>query len=139
MSRLDDFRIVRLWRGLNRAAQLVLAGALVLGLNYLASQPDFFYRRDLTATRALSLSRQTVAELRNIGRRAAENKDAPRAPLEIFTTLAREVEGEGEEAEKNRKIFETINHRLDSLLDAFAYESGGESRAPVRVERVDPT
>lgn len=142
MSRFDDFRIVRLWRGLNRAAQAILALALVLGLNYLASQPEFFFRRDLTAARSRSLAPETLAQLRNLAKRPAganEAKDAAPAPIEIFTTLPSDVEGEGEEAEKNRKIFETINHQLDSLLDAFVYESGREGRIPVRVERTDLT
>lgn len=140
MSRFDDFRIVRLWRGLNRAAQLLLAFGLMLGLNYLASQPEFFFRRDLTAAKSRSLAPETVAQLRNLAKRttvATGAKDAAPTPIEIFTTLPDDVEGDGEEAEKNRKIFETINHQLESLLDAFVYESGREGRIPVRTERVD--
>jgi hypothetical protein len=142
MSRFDDFRIVRLWRGLNRAAQLLLAFGLMLGLNYLASQPEFFYRRDLTVSKSRSLAPETVAQLRNLAKRTTAPtaaKDAAPTPIEIFTTLPSDVEGEGEVAEKNRKIFETINHQLDSLLDAFVYESGREGRIPVRTERVDLT
>ncbi len=142
MSRFNDFRIVRLWRGLNRAAQLLLAFGLMLGLNYLASQPEFFLRRDLTAARSRSLAPETVAQLRNLAQRTAGTtaaKDFSPTPIEIFTTLASDVEGDGDEAEKNRKIFGTINHQLESLLDAFVYESGREGRIPVRTGRTDLT
>src|SRR6478735_8536625 len=102
MSRFDDFRIVRLWRGLNRAAQLLLAFGLMLGLNYLASQPEFFFRRDLTVARSRSLAPETVAQLRNLAKRTTAPgaaKDASPTPIEIFTTLPNDIEGEGKEAE----------------------------------------
>lgn len=135
-SRFDDFRIVRLWRGLNRAAQICLAVILVLGLNYLASQPSFFYRKDLTSNGSRSLASETIARLKHIGRQTAGSADKTAAarPIEIFVTLPRDVEGEGEEREKNRKIFETIHLQLASLIDAFVYESGRASSVPIKTE-----
>ena len=41
---------------MDRREKLLLAVSLVAGLNYLASQPAFFLRRDLTASASRSLS-----------------------------------------------------------------------------------
>ncbi len=140
MSRFDDFRIVRLWRGLNRTAQVLLAMSLVAGLSYLASQPAFVLRRDLTASASRSLSPSTLARLRAIAARAdTAAKGAPLPPVEIFITLPKTVQGDTDSARDKRRMLESINLQLESLLDAFAYSTGREWRTPIRVERADFT
>lgn len=136
MSRFDDFRVVRFWRRLNRAGQLAFAFTLVLGLNYLASQPRFFMRRDLTASQARSLSRETQAQLANILRRDASSKE-PVPAVEVFVTLPRTVEGDTDEAKRQRRIIEAINAQLASMTDAFTYEAGRVGAGAFRVERID--
>lgn len=138
MSRLDDFRIMSLWRGLNRGAQVTLALTLVAGLNFLASQPAFFVRRDLTASASRSLSAETVAQLRALAARPADSsKAAAFRRVELFITLPKTVEGEGDGAREQRRVLETINVQLESLLDAFVYTTGREWREPLHVERTD--
>lgn len=136
MSRFDDFRVVRFWRGLNRLSQLALAVALVLGLNYLASQPSFYMRRDLTATQSRSLSGETCAQLKHLLRTDA-GKGAKTPPIEVLVTLPRTIEGEGDEVKQQRRIMETIHAQLAGMLDAFSYEAGKIGGAALTIEAVD--
>lgn len=123
MSRLDDFRIARLWRLGNRATQLLLALTLTLGLTFLASQPYFTLRRDLTADRVHSLSPESMAHLRALGRKTGAVTGAPALPtVEILVTLARDVQGDDEQAANNRRTLQTVHTKLRGLLEAFSYE-----------------
>ena len=107
-------------------------------MNYLASQPAFIFRRDLTATHAHSLAPETLAQLREIAPRVGRKTD-PLPKIEIYVTLPRTVEGDSDEAKNQRRNFATINAQLDALLDAFSYESNRIAGDAVKVERVDLT
>lgn len=137
-NRFDDFRVVRLWRGMNRLSQLALAICLVCGVLYLASQPNFYFRRDISATRAHSLSPETLAQLRSVAERDTASKES-RPPVEIFLTLPKTVKGEGENADKMRAVLDTLNPRVESLLDTFSYELRRDGRLRVSVRRIDQT
>lgn len=137
-SRFDDFRIVRFWRRLNRATQLLLAVSLVAGLNYLASQPAFFLRRDLTASASRSLSPDTTAQLRALAARPGDTAKSPALPpVEIFVTLPRTVQGESDAAREQKRILDTIHAQMSTMLDAFAYTTGREWREPLRITNAD--
>lgn len=139
MSHPDDFRTARRRRFANRFAQLLLALTLTAGLTYLASQPQFVWRRDLTANRAHSLSPETLAQLRASVRRAATvAPEATVKPVRIFVTLPREVKGTDEEADLRRRLFRTVHEKLDALLGAFVHEGARSGGAPILAEEADP-
>ena len=71
----DDFAAVRPVRRLNRLTQALLAVALALAANYLASLPDFRFREDMTPDRRHSLAAETTATLRTAGALARAAKD----------------------------------------------------------------
>ena len=126
MIRQDDFRLARRWRFGNRLAQLTLALTLTAGLTYLASQPAFTFRKDLTEDGRHSLAPETLAQLRMLGRKPGSVAlKETRPPVEILVTLPREVKGEGEEAEMRRRLFRTVHAKLGSVLTAFAQEGSG--------------
>ena len=66
----DDFSHVRPIRRFNRLAQVVLAIGLAVAINYLASQVEFRFRKDLTADRRHSLATESVETIRLAGRKS---------------------------------------------------------------------
>ena len=69
----DDFGDVRPIRRLNRLTQALLAIALAVAVNTLASLPEFRMRRDISADRRHSLAPESVETVRAAGRRGACN------------------------------------------------------------------
>ena len=66
----DDFGSVRPIRRLNRLTQALLAIALALVVNFLASLPEFRLRHDITADRRHSLAPESAETVRAAGRRS---------------------------------------------------------------------
>ena len=66
----DDFGAVRPIRRLNRLTQALLAIALAVVVNTLASLPEFRLRHDMTADRRHSLAPESAETVRAAGRRS---------------------------------------------------------------------
>ena len=66
----DDFGSVRPIRRLNRLTQALLAIALAVVVNFLASLPEFRLRHDITADRRHSLAPESAETVRAAGRRS---------------------------------------------------------------------
>jgi hypothetical protein len=65
----DDFGAVRPIRRLNRLTQALLAIALAVVVNFLASLPEFRLRHDITSDRRHSLAPESAETVRAAGRR----------------------------------------------------------------------
>ena len=70
----DDFGSVRPIRRLNRLTQALLAIALAVAVNTLASLPEFRVRRDISADRRHSLAPESVETVRAAGRRSPRGR-----------------------------------------------------------------
>ncbi len=111
MADRDDFRAARHERRLNRWLQAVLALALAVGLNLVASQPGFRWRADLTEDRRHSLATESSALLAEMGGRAPEGEAA-------WATLAVVEVPEG-------VLDPAAERRLARLVDAVERGSAG--------------
>jgi hypothetical protein len=119
----DDFGSVRPIRRLNRLTQALLAIALAVVVNFLASLPEFRLRHDITSDRRHSLAPESAETVRAAGRRspvgAGRNQGWVKAVLVTndVTEPAQVVRG-----------------RLLKLLDSYVVESGRSGPAWFSVE-----
>lgn len=114
-ARLNEFRIARRMRAINRLVQIFLGICLILALNYLASR--YFQRFDLTQNRQFSLSAESQAYLEQL-----------QAPIDVIVTIA-----PGSDVPELKRI----RRDLDKLLLEYEVTSMREGQAFVRVEFVD--
>ncbi len=119
----DDFGSVRPIRRLNRLTQALLAVALAVVINFLATLPEFRVRQDISADRRHSLAAESVETVRAAGRRspvgAGRNRGWVKAVL-----LTNETE----------EPAQLIRARLRKLLDAYVVEAGRDGPAWLSVE-----
>lgn len=115
MSSLDDFRVARWVKGVNRALQVLLALSLAAALNFIAAR--HFTRSDLTRTHRYSLAPETLAYLQEIKEpiRVIVTEPADSAPFEA------------------REIFADIQN----LLREFEYAARRNGQANITVEYVN--
>jgi len=119
----DDFGSVRPIRRLNRLTQALLAIALAVVVNFLASLPEFRLRHDITADRRHSLATESAETVRAAGRRSpvgvGRNQGWVKAVLVTNDTSERA---------------QAIRSRLLKLLDSYVVESGRSGPAWFAVE-----
>lgn len=119
----DDFGSVRPVRRLNRLTQALLAVALAVVVNFLASLPEFRLRHDITSDRRHSLAPESAETVRAAGRRspvgAGRNQGWVKAVL-----LTNDVS----------EPAQVVRARLLKLLDAYVVESGRNGPAWFSVE-----
>ncbi len=114
-ARLNEFRIARRMRAINRLAQIFLGICLIFALNYLAAR--YFQRFDLTQNRQFSLSAESQAYLEQL-----------QTPIDVIVTIA-----PGSDIPE----LERIRKDLDKLLLEYEATSMREGQPFVRVEFVD--
>jgi len=119
----DDFGAVRPVRRLNRLTQALLAVALAVAVNTLASLPEFRLRRDISADRRHSLAPESVETVRTAGRRSPVGAGRARG-------WVRAVVLTGENADEAV----ALRTRLLKLLDAYVVESGRQGGGWLAVE-----
>jgi hypothetical protein len=119
----DDFGSVRPIRRLNRLTQALLAIALAVAVNTLASLPEFRLRRDISADRRHSLAPESVETVRAAGRRSPVGAGRSRGWVRAVVLTS---EG-AEEAQHLRA-------RLLKLLDAYVVETGRQGGNWLAVE-----
>ncbi len=116
MSRLEEFRIARWVKALNRSAQIVLVLLLAAVLNYLAAIQ--FHRTDLTDNRRFTLSPETRAYIRQLNQ-----------PVEIIVT---------QPAENARPEARLIYGHVKRLLENYDYESRRDGgRGLIRIRHIN--
>ena len=119
----DDFGAVRPIRRLNRLTQALLAIALAVVVNYLASLPEFRLRHDITADRRHSLAPESAETIRAAGRRSpvgvGRNQGWVKAVL---------LTGDTSEPAQ------IVRSRLLKLLDSYVVETGRNGPAWFAVE-----
>ena len=119
----DDFGSVRPIRRLNRLTQALLAIALAVVVNFLASLPEFRLRHDITSDRRHSLAPESAETVRAAGRRSpvgiGRNQGWVKAVL--VTNDASEPA-------------QAVRSRLLKLLDSYVVESGRNGPAWFAVE-----
>lgn len=119
----DDFGSVRPIRRLNRLTQALLAIALAVVVNFLASLPEFRLRHDITADRRHSLAPESAETVRAAGRRSpvgvGRNQGWVKAVL-ITNDVSEPAQ--------------IVRSRLLKLLDSYVVESGRNGPAWFSVE-----
>jgi hypothetical protein len=119
----DDFGSVRPIRRLNRLTQALLAIALAVVVNFLASLPEFRLRHDITSDRRHSLAPESAETVRAAGRRSpvgvGRNQGWVKAVL---------VTNDSSEPAQ------VVRSRLLKLLDSYVVESGRSGPAWFAVE-----
>ena len=120
----DDFGSVRPIRRLNRLTQALLAIALAVAVNTLASLPEFRVRRDISADRRHSLAPESVETLRAAGRRSPVGAGRARGWVRAVVLTS-------EQADEARYL----RARLNKLLDAYVVETGRQGGGWLAVEQ----
>jgi hypothetical protein len=119
----DDFGSVRPIRRLNRLTQALLAIALAVVVNFLASLPEFRLRHDITADRRHSLAPESAETVRAAGRRSpvgvGRNQGWVKAVL-VTNDVSEPAQA--------------VRARLLKLLDSYVVESGRNGPAWFAVE-----
>jgi hypothetical protein len=119
----DDFGSVRPIRRLNRLTQALLAIALAVVVNFLASLPEFRLRHDITADRRHSLAPESAETVRAAGRRSpvgvGRNQGWVKALL-VTNDMSEPAQ--------------VVRSRLLKLLDSYVVESGRKGPAWFAVE-----
>lgn len=128
---LEEFRIARWAKGLNRTVQIGLSLTLVAGLNFLAAR--HFERWDLTAGHRHSLSAETRAYLTRayLDKIPGGNRTAP---VELTLTLPTSQPNKDEAAQIDAMLAE-----MRGLLAEYAYaaESAPGGPFPLKTDEVD--
>jgi hypothetical protein len=119
----DDFGSVRPIRRLNRLTQALLAIALAVAVNTLASLPEFRVRRDISADRRHSLAPESVETVRAAGRRSPVGAGRARGWVQAVVLT-------GESAEEAQHL----RARLLKLLDAYVVETGRQGGSWLAVD-----
>ena len=120
----DDFGSVRPIRRLNRLTQALLAIALAVAVNTLASLPEFRVRRDISADRRHSLAPESVETVRAAGRRSPVGVGRSRGWVRAVVLTS-------EKAEEARYL----RTRLLKLLDSYVVETGRQGGIWLAVEQ----
>ncbi|NBV52918.1 MAG: hypothetical protein EBR83_05220 [Verrucomicrobia bacterium] len=119
----DDFGSVRPIRRLNRLTQALLAIALAVVVNFLASRPEFRLRHDITSDRRHSLAPESAETVRAAGRRSpvgvGRNQGWVKAVL-VTNDVSEPAQ--------------VVRGRLLKLLDSYVVESGRSGPAWFSVE-----
>jgi hypothetical protein len=111
----DDFSDVRPVRRLNRLAQVVLAIGLAVAVNYLASQVEFRFRKDLTADRRHSLVAESVETIRLAGRKSPTGNKKNKNWVQALILLDNFNEGDA-----------PLRLQISKLLESYKLEAGRE-------------
>lgn len=132
---LKDFRGVRFVGGLNRIVQAILAVALLVGLNYLASLPSMYKRWDLDFENRREIWPETRAQLNELAKRAPETTSAEAPWVRLIVTL-READSDASSGEA--AVVSALRKQILRLTDDFKYEVQS-SRRPnwIRFETAD--
>jgi hypothetical protein len=120
----DDFGSVRPIRRLNRLTQALLAIALAVAVNTLASLPEFRVRHDISADRRHSLAPESVETVRAAGRRSPVGAGRARGWVRAVVVTS-------EQADEARYL----RARLNKLLDAYVVETGRQGGSWLAVEQ----
>jgi len=111
----EDFRTVNGIQRLNRALQIILALCLIGGLNYLANQ--YYFREDLTRSRAFSLSPETQAYLNSLN-----------VPVRVIVTIA---------PDSPRQEERLLYRYTSELLEEYGHEALKKGKSLLDIEFVD--
>ena len=120
----DDFGSVRPIRRLNRLTQALLAVALAIGINFLASLPEFRLRHDITADRRHSLAPESAETMRAAGRRSPVGIGRNQGWVKAVLLTSDPSESA-----------QVVRGRILKLLDSYVVESGRSGPAWFTVER----
>jgi hypothetical protein len=119
----DDFGSVRPIRRLNRLTQALLAVALAVVVNFLASLPEFRLRHDITSDRRHSLAPESAETVRAAGRRSPVGVGRNQGWVKAVV-VTNDVS----------EPAQVVRSRLLKLLDSYVVESGRNGPAWFSVE-----
>ena len=109
----DDFGAVRPIRRLNRLTQALLAIALAVVVNFLASLPEFRLRHDITSDRRHSLAPESAETVRAAGRRSPVGVGRNQGWVKAVV-VTNDVS----------EPAQVVRSRLLKLLDSYVVEAG---------------
>ncbi len=115
ISRLNDFRVARRFRAVNRALQIVFSISLIFALNFLSSK--YFTRFDLTESGAYTLAPESKAYLREL-----------KEPVSIIVTIP---------SDPDVPELEQIHRDLSKLLREYEFAAMRQGEPFIEVEFVD--
>ena len=119
----DDFGSVRPIRRLNRLTQALLAIALAVVVNFLATLPEFRLRHDITADRRHSLAPESAETVRAAGRRSPVGVGRNQGWVKAILVT-----------NDSSEPAQVVRSRLLTLLDSYVVESGRNGPAWFAVE-----
>ncbi len=118
--KFEDFKTVRLFRGLNLFAQIILAILLVGGLNYLAALPAFQARWDLDDSKSHTLSLETGMFLESLVKKAPADTTAANPWIRVIVTFPQSSAGDSREEAYVKNM---MRRRIVGLVDNFKYKA----------------
>lgn len=118
--KFEDFKTVRLFRGLNLFAQIILAVLLVGGLNYLAALPAFQMRWDLDDSKSHTLSLETGMFLESLVKKAPADTTAANPWIRVIVTFPEASAGDSREEAYVKNM---MRRRIVGLVDNFKYKA----------------
>lgn len=118
--KFEDFKTVRLFRGLNLFAQIILAVLLVGGLNYLAALPAFQMRWDLDDSKSHTLSLESGMFLESLVKKAPADTTADNPWIRVIVTFPESSAGDSRE---DAYVKNMMRRRIVGLVDNFKYKA----------------
>lgn len=118
--KFEDFKTVRLFRGINLFAQIVLAILLVGGLNYLAALPAFQMRWDLDESKSHTLSLETGMFLESLVKKAPADTTKENPWIRVIITFPHSGSGDSREEAYVKNM---MRRRIVGLTDNFKYKA----------------
>lgn len=117
--KFEDFKTVRLFRGLNLFVQIILAVLLIGGLNYLAALPAFQLRWDLDDSKSHTLSLETGMFLESLAKKAPADTTASNPWIRVIVTFPQASAGDSREEAYVKNM---MRRRIVGLTDNFKYK-----------------
>jgi ABC-type uncharacterized transport system involved in gliding motility auxiliary subunit len=114
-SRLNEFRLARRFRFINRGIQIALGISLILALNFIAAK--YFKRIDLTESGSYTLAPESKAYIREL-----------EEPVSIIVTIPKDPE---------LPELQQIHQHLSKLLREYQAEGHRKGQTYIKIEYVD--
>lgn len=118
LDNIRDFRYVRRIAFANRALQILLAILLIGALNFLAAQPNFHKRWDLSDSRAHTLAAETKMLLDSLPAKMPESASAEQPWLRVIITFP---PASADASREETYRISMLRKRILNLVDSFKY------------------
>ncbi|MCR5183832.1 MAG: GldG family protein [Opitutales bacterium] len=118
---IQDFRYLRRIAFANRALQIFLAITLISALNFLAAQPNFHKRWDLSESHLHTLAAETMMLLKSLPPKVPESATAESPWLRVIVTFP---PASPDASREETYRISMLRKRILNLVDSFKYATG---------------